>query len=78
MQPIALLVKLFLARLVFATVWNNEREKFMKLLRKLVVAIVVAIVVIAIAPLEVFAYDSFNDFPNQTLREWPTKDDIVK
>lgn len=46
----------------------------MKLLRKLVAAIVVAIVVIAIAPLEVFAYDPFNDFPNQTLREWPTKD----
>lgn len=47
----------------------------MKLLRKLVAAIVVAIVVIAIAPLEVFAYDSFNEFPNQALREWPTKDD---
>lgn len=46
----------------------------MKLLRKLVAAIVVAIVVIAIAPLEVFAYNPFNDFPNQTLREWPTKD----
>ena len=46
----------------------------MKLLRKLVAAIVVAIVIIAIAPLEVFAYDPFNDFPDQTLREWPTKD----
>ena len=46
----------------------------MKLLRKLVAAIVVAIVVIAIAPLEVFAYDPFNEFPNQALREWPTKD----
>lgn len=47
----------------------------MKLLRKLVAAIVVAIVVIAIAPLEVFAFNPYNDFPNQTFREWPTKDE---
>lgn len=34
----------------------------------------ILLVALGSSPLEVFAYDPFNDFPNQTLREWPTKD----
>ena len=34
----------------------------------------ILLVALGSSPLEVFAYNPFNEFPDQTKREWPTKD----
>ncbi|HFI0154340.1 TPA: SpaH/EbpB family LPXTG-anchored major pilin [Streptococcus suis] len=45
----------------------------MKLIRKLVTGLMILLVALGSSPLEVFAYDPFNQFPDQTQREWPTQ-----
>lgn len=52
----------------------KRRNGLLKLIKKLVTGLMILLVALGSSPLEVFAYDPFNDFPNQTLREWPTKD----
>ncbi|HFH9833793.1 TPA: SpaH/EbpB family LPXTG-anchored major pilin [Streptococcus suis] len=45
----------------------------MKLIKKLVTGLMILLVALGSSPLEVFAYDPFNQFPDQTQREWPTQ-----
>ncbi|MDG4512119.1 SpaH/EbpB family LPXTG-anchored major pilin [Streptococcus suis] len=45
----------------------------MKLIRKLVTGLMILLLALGSSPLEVFAYDPFNQFPVQTQREWPTQ-----
>ncbi|HFI0076361.1 TPA: SpaH/EbpB family LPXTG-anchored major pilin [Streptococcus suis] len=45
----------------------------MKLMKKLVTGLMVFLVALGSSPLEVFAYDPYKDFPDQTKREWPTQ-----
>ncbi|WP_312248972.1 SpaH/EbpB family LPXTG-anchored major pilin [Streptococcus parasuis] len=50
----------------------------MKLIKKLVTGLMILLVALGSSPLEVFAnvtYDPFNQFPDQTKREWPTRND---
>lgn len=60
------------------TCFIHEKEKWtLKLIRKLVTGLMILLVALGSSPLEVFAnvtYDPFNQFPDQTKREWPTKD----
>lgn len=45
----------------------------MKLMKKIVTGLMVFLVALGSSPLEVFAYDPYKDFPDQTQREWPTQ-----
>ncbi|HFI0007078.1 TPA: SpaH/EbpB family LPXTG-anchored major pilin [Streptococcus suis] len=47
----------------------------MKLIKKLVTGLMILLVALGSSPLEVFAYDPFNQFPVQTQREWPTQNE---
>ncbi|HFU3803262.1 TPA: SpaH/EbpB family LPXTG-anchored major pilin [Streptococcus suis] len=43
----------------------------MKIIKKIVTGLMVLLVALGSSPLEVFAYDPYKDFPDQTKREWP-------
>ncbi|HFI0517363.1 TPA: SpaH/EbpB family LPXTG-anchored major pilin [Streptococcus suis] len=45
----------------------------MKIIKKIVTGLMVLLVALGSSPLEVFAYDPYKDFPDQTKREWPTQ-----
>ncbi|HFI0335716.1 TPA: SpaH/EbpB family LPXTG-anchored major pilin [Streptococcus suis] len=45
----------------------------MKIIKKIITGLMVFLVALGSSPLEVFAYDPYKDFPDQTQREWPTQ-----
>ena len=51
----------------------KRRNGLLKLIRKLVTGLMILLVALGSSPLEVFAYDPLNQFPDQTQREWPTQ-----
>ena len=53
----------------------KRRNRLLKLIRKLVTGLMILLVALGSSPLEVFAYDPFNQFPDQTQREWPTENE---